>query len=114
MSITTLHDAKKAGAEKISSLIYPGMQALDEEYLDVDVQFVQNFRSSKGVDQRKIFTMAIEYLPILGYRKRAHLINPMVLAINSKPKEADDKMSSSNTDSKIDFLDTKKSKKHIQ
>lgn len=100
-SITTLHDASKAGAEVVkqsdspflSSLLYPGMQALDEQYLDVDFQF-------GGVDQRKIFTMAQEVLPRLGYAKRAHLMNPMV------PGLAGGKMSSSDPNSKIDFLDS--------
>ena len=72
------HDAKKAGAEVVkqvdhpllSGLLYPGLQALDEEYLKVDCQF-------GGVDQRKIFTFAEKYLPQLGYAKRIHLMNPM-------------------------------------
>ena len=53
------HDVRKAGAEVVkqvehpllSGLLYPGLQALDEEYLKVDCQF-------GGVDQRKIFTFA--------------------------------------------------------
>lgn len=57
--MTTEHDAKKAGAEVVkqvdspllSGLVYPLLQALDEEYLQVDAQF-------GGVDQRKIFTFA--------------------------------------------------------
>ncbi|KAI0045046.1 tyrosine tRNA ligase [Auriscalpium vulgare] len=96
----TEHDAKKAGAEVvkqvesplISGLLYPGLQALDEQYLGVDFQF-------GGVDQRKIFTFAEQYLPKLGYAKRAHLMNAMV------PGLAGGKMSSSDPDSKIDFLD---------
>lgn len=52
-SITSTHFAQKAGAEvvkqvdnpPISGLIYPLLQALDEEYLKVHVQF-------GGVDQR--------------------------------------------------------------
>lgn len=48
----TEHDAKKAGAEVVkqvespllSGLLYPGLQALDEQYLDVDFQF-------GGIDQ---------------------------------------------------------------
>ncbi|GLB43008.1 putative tyrosyl-trna synthetase [Lyophyllum shimeji] len=95
------HDAKKAGAEVVkqvespllSGLLYPGLQALDEEYLGVDFQF-------GGVDQRKIFTFAELYLPRLGYRKRAHLMNAMV------PGLAGGKMSSSDPNSKIDFLDS--------
>ncbi|KAG2155335.1 tyrosine tRNA ligase [Suillus bovinus] len=96
----TEHDAKKAGAEVVkqvespllSGLLYPGLQALDEQYLDVDFQF-------GGVDQRKIFTFAELYLPRLGYAKRAHLMNRMV------PGLMGGKMSSSDPDSKIDFLD---------
>ncbi|XP_013774160.1 tyrosine--tRNA ligase, cytoplasmic-like isoform X1 [Limulus polyphemus] len=101
MSMVTEHDAKKAGAEVvkqvdhplISSLLYPGLQALDEEYLKVDAQF-------GGVDQRKIFTFAEKYLPQLGYTKRIHLMNPMV------PGLTGGKMSASEEDSKIDLLDT--------
>lgn len=99
-AIVTEHDAKKAGAEVVkqvespllSGLLYPGMQALDEQYLGCDFQF-------GGVDQRKIFTFAELYLPRLGYAKRAHLMNPMV------PGLGGGKMSSSDPDSKIDFLD---------
>lgn len=100
ISQTTLHDAKKAGAEVvkqmsdplIGSLLYPLLQALDEEYLDCDAQF-------GGVDQRKIFTYAEKYLPQIGYKKRIHLMNPMV------PGLSGGKMSSSEVESKIDLLD---------
>ena len=69
-SIVSEKQAKKAGAEVVkqsasaplSGLLYPGLQALDEEYLDVDAQF-------GGVDQRKIFVYAEEFLPKLGYKK---------------------------------------------
>ncbi|TDL20411.1 tyrosine tRNA ligase [Rickenella mellea] len=96
----TEHDAKKAGAEVVkqvespllSGLLYPGMQALDEQYLGVDFQF-------GGIDQRKIFTFAELYLPRLGYAKRAHLMNEMV------PGLTGGKMSSSDAGSKIDILD---------
>ena len=54
----------------IVGMIYPGLQALDEEYLKVDAQF-------GGVDQRKIFTFAEKYLPKLEYKQRSHLMNPM-------------------------------------
>jgi len=100
-SIVTEHDARKAGAEVVkqvshpllSGLLYPGLQALDEQYLGVDAQF-------GGVDQRKIFTYAEKYLPNLGYAKRAHLMNPMVPGLTGA------KMSSSEADSKIDLLDS--------
>ncbi|XP_031833021.2 tyrosyl-tRNA synthetase isoform X1 [Nomia melanderi] len=99
-SIVTEHDAKKAGAEVVkqvanpllSGLLYPGLQALDEQYLKVDAQF-------GGVDQRKIFTFSEKYLPMLGYEKCIHLMNPMI------PGLAGSKMSSSEEDSKIDLLD---------
>jgi len=100
-SVVTEHDARKAGAEVVkqvshpllSGLLYPGLQALDEQYLGVDAQF-------GGVDQRKIFTYAEKYLPNLGYAKRAHLMNPMVPGLTGA------KMSSSEADSKIDLLDS--------
>lgn len=99
-SVVTEHDAKKAGAEVVkqvenatlSGLIYPLMQTLDEEHLGVDAQF-------GGLDQRKIFTLATETLPKVGYKERAHLMNPMV------PGLAGGKMSASDPDSKIDILD---------
>jgi len=100
-TVVGVNDAKRAGAEVVkqvenpmlSSLIYPLMQALDEEHLDVDAQF-------GGVDQRKIFTLAGEQLPRIGYKERAHLMNPMV------PGLAGGKMSASDPDSKIDVLET--------
>jgi len=106
-SLVTEHDAKKAGAEVVkqvdhpllSGLLYPGLQALDEEYLKVDAQF-------GGVDQRKIFVFAEKYLPSLGYKKRIHLMNPMV------PGLTGNKMSSSEADSKIDLLDDAKTLKN--
>jgi tyrosyl-tRNA synthetase len=52
------------------------------------------------MDQRKLFTAAKEWLPKLGYRERAHLLNPMVPGLHGG------KMSSSDPDSKIDLLDS--------
>lgn len=74
----TEHDAKKAGCEVVkqirnpvlSGLLYPALQALDEHYLKVDAQF-------GGVDQRRIFTFSDKYLPMLGYERHIHLMNPM-------------------------------------
>lgn len=59
IAMTTARDAAKAGCEVVkqtsdpfvSGMVYPLLQALDEEFLGVDVQF-------GGVDQRKIFTFA--------------------------------------------------------
>ncbi|RAH47125.1 tyrosine tRNA ligase [Aspergillus brunneoviolaceus CBS 621.78] len=110
-SLISESDAKKAGAEVVkqtdnaplSGLLYPVLQVLDEEHLKVDCQL-------GGMDQRKLFAAAVEWLPKLGYRKRAHLINPMISGLKGA------KMSSSIEDSKIDLLDsadsiTKKIKK---
>ena len=95
------HDASKAGSEVVkqveapplSSQIYPMMQALDEEYLGVDAQF-------GGLDQRKIFTLATEALPRIGFKKRSHFMNPLIPGLQEGGK-----MSSSEPDSKIDLLD---------
>lgn len=103
-TITTERNAKKAGCEVVkqsdtaalSSMLYPLLQALDEEYLNVDIQF-------GGVDQRKIFTYAETYLPKLKYKKRIHLMNPMIPSFNGT---RGNKMSSSDVDSKIDFLES--------
>ncbi|WKX89727.1 hypothetical protein Q1695_008958 [Nippostrongylus brasiliensis] len=94
-------DALRAGAEVVkqvespllSGLLYPLLQALDEQYLKVDGQF-------GGVDQRKIFILAEEQLPKLKLGKRWHLMNPMVPGLTGS------KMSSSEIDSKIDLLDS--------
>lgn len=102
-SYTKERDCRRAGADvvkqtdnaSLSCLIYPNMQALDEEYLEVDAQF-------GGEDQRKIFMHAKTFLPKLGYKKRIHLMNPMMPGLNS------DKMSSSDELSKIDLLDSEK------
>lgn len=99
-TLTSQNDANKAASEvvkqannpKTAGLLYPLMQALDEEYLKADIQF-------GGLDQRKIFVYAREYLPKLGYKTRIELMNPMIPGLIGK------KMSSSIEGSKIDILD---------
>lgn len=102
MTQITVNGAQHAGAEVVkqtgtspllSSLQYPLMQSLDEEYLKVDAQF-------GGVDQRKIFAFAQDVLPKIDYKIRAHLMNAMM------PGLAGGKMSASDPNSKIDLLDT--------
>lgn len=103
-NIVSQNDAKRAGADVVkqvanpllSGLIYPLMQALDEQHLDCDAQF-------GGVDQRKIFVLAEENLPSLGYKKRGHLMNPMVPGLTQGGK-----MSASDPNSKIDILEEPK------
>lgn len=86
---------KMSDNPKLGNLIYPIMQALDEVYLDVDIQF-------GGVDQRKILVFAREFLPKIGYSARVELMNPMI------PGLVGVKMSSSVEGSKIDLMDDEK------
>ena len=103
-ALVTTRDTQRAGAEvvkqvatpKMSGLLYPMLQALDEEYLEVDAQF-------GGVDQRKIFMFAREFLPKIGYEKRIHLMGPLVPGLGESGK-----MSSSEPNSKIEFNETDK------
>ncbi len=99
-SFVSVKDANKAASEvvklgdnpKLSGLIYPLMQVLDEQYLGADVQL-------GGTDQRKIMVLARENLPRLGYKRRIEVMNPLVPGLIGK------KMSASNPQSKIDLLD---------
>ena len=102
-TITSLHDSTKAASEgiksaagknvKLSGMIYPLMQSLDEEYLKVDAQFA-------GMDQRKIMVYAREYLPKIGYKPRVELMIPIIRGL------VGEKMSSSIEGTKIDLLDS--------
>ncbi|KAH0846347.1 Tyrosine--tRNA ligase, cytoplasmic [Fonsecaea pedrosoi] len=79
--------------DMLAPMLCPGLQTLAEEHLDIDFQF-------GGTDQRGIFEFAERFLPQLGYRNRAHLMNPML------PNLYGDKMSSSHPPhTKIMFLD---------
>ncbi len=99
-TISSVNECKKASSEVVKSrenpllagLIYPIMQALDEEYLKVDIQFA-------GLDQRKIMVFARENLPKIGYRQRIELMTPMIRGL------VGEKMSSSVEATKIDLLD---------
>lgn len=80
-SITTVKRAMRAASEvtrmknpKVSELIYPIMQALDEEYLKVDIQL-------GGIDQRHILAFAREYLPKIGYKQRVEVMTPLVVSL---------------------------------
>ena len=99
---TSVHDALRAGSEvvkygdnpKLGGLLYPLMQTLDEEYLDVDIQY-------GGIDQRKILMYARENLPELGYKSRIEVMTPLIPGLSGGGK----KMSASDPKSKIDLLD---------
>jgi tyrosyl-tRNA synthetase len=110
-SITTVSQATKAGTETVkqakepflSSLLYPLLQALDETFLDVDLEI-------GGVDQRKIFAYSLNFTPKIGLEhKCTYLMNPIVSGLRTKAKDPngeETKMSSSDPNSKIDLLDT--------
>lgn len=70
-------------SQSISQIVYPLMQALDIEYLDVDVAI-------GGIEQRKIHMLAREVLPKIDYRKPTCLHHPLVVSLTGG-----DKMSSS-------------------
>jgi tyrosyl-tRNA synthetase len=108
-SLVSVHDSNKAASEvvkmgdspKLSGLLYPLMQVIDEEYLKCDVQL-------GGTDQRKIMVLARENLGKLGYKKRIEIMNPLLPGLIGK------KMSSSIEGTKIDLIDSsKKIKKKI-
>jgi tyrosyl-tRNA synthetase len=75
---TSLKRAQRAMAEiqsgetaKVSHVVYPLMQALDIEYLDIDLAI-------GGMDQRKVHMLAREELPSIGYEKRPALHTPII------------------------------------
>jgi tyrosyl-tRNA synthetase len=75
---TTLSRAQRAMAElqsgesaTVAHVVYPLMQALDIEYLDVDL-------AVGGMDQRKVHMLARENLPALGYRSPTCLHTPIL------------------------------------
>ncbi|MFP8951903.1 tyrosine--tRNA ligase [Natrialbaceae archaeon A-arb3/5] len=88
---TTMNRAQRAMAElqsgetaKVSHLVYPLMQCLDIEYLDLDL-------AVGGLDQRKVHMLAREELPELEYEARPCLHTPIVADLTS----GEGKMSSS-------------------
>src|SRR3989344_215776 len=103
-TFTTVRDCNKAASEvvkfgdnpKLSGLIYPIMQSLDEVYLKVDVQY-------GGLDQRKILMFARENLPKIGYERKSEIKTPNIPGLVEGGKK-----SSSVEGSKIDVLDDEK------
>ena len=101
-SISTIDRAKRAASEvtrmknpKVSELIYPIMQAMDEVALDVDIQL-------GGMDQRHIFVFAREYLEKIGYKPRVEIMTPLVASL----KGPGTKMSASIPESNIKVYDS--------
>ncbi|MFB6173609.1 MAG: tyrosine--tRNA ligase [Halobacteriales archaeon] len=75
---TTLNRARRAMAElqsgetaRVSHVVYPLMQALDIEYLDVDL-------AVGGMDQRKVHALAREAMPEVGYDAPTAIHTPIL------------------------------------
>ncbi|MFC6826982.1 tyrosine--tRNA ligase [Halopelagius fulvigenes] len=80
---TTLSRAERAMAEiqrgsnpKVSQVVYPLMQALDIEYLDLDL-------AVGGLDQRKVHMLAREVLPSLDYDVRPAVHTPILADLST-------------------------------
>jgi tyrosyl-tRNA synthetase len=71
------------------------MQALDETYLNADLEL-------GGRDQRKILTFSRDNIHKIGYNKCSYAITPLIPSLKGKNK----KMSSSDPQSKLSFLDS--------
>jgi tyrosyl-tRNA synthetase len=98
-SMKAASDVVKLGDNpRLAGLIYPLMQALDEEYLKVDMQL-------GGNDQRKIFVLAREQHSKIGYKPRIEMMVPLLRGLVGK------KMSASDPNTKIDFLDNEETVK---
>ncbi len=109
----TIDSAQKAGAEVVkqstnpllSGLIYPLLQVLDEVYLGTDAEL-------GGVDQRKIFMMSHDHIHKIGYKPNIHLMNRMIPSLTTQLLDDSDeecvKMSSSDSNSKIELTETVK------
>ncbi|KAL3425175.1 tyrosyl-trna synthetase [Phlyctema vagabunda] len=96
-ALSSQQELRKTGDEVGASTMFgpmltPILQALDEEYQKSDFDF-------GGLDQRGLFEYAEKFLPKMGFRKRAHLMNDMLPGLNGG------KMSASLPESKIDCLD---------
>ncbi len=103
-TIATVGRATRAASEvtrmknpKVSELIYPIMQALDEQYLEADIQL-------GGTDQRHIMAFAREILPALGYKPRVEIMTPLVSSL----KGPGTKMSATDPKSHIKVYDSEK------
>lgn len=78
-SMVGVRDAKKASSDvvkqsknpRLSNLIYPLMQVLDETVLEADVQL-------GGMDQRKIFMMSWDWVEKLGHTRTTYFMTPII------------------------------------
>jgi tyrosyl-tRNA synthetase len=80
---TTISRAERAMAEiksgdsvKVSQAVYPLMQALDIEYLDLDLAI-------GGMEQRKVHMLARDTLPSIGYDAPTCVHTPLISDLSS-------------------------------
>ncbi len=96
----TFERCKRAASEvvrfgehpKLGGFIYPIMQNLDVHYLGADVAY-------GGIDQRGIYMLGRELMPLLGMKKPICVFTPLLPSITGS------KMSASEKQGKIDLLD---------
>ena len=79
---------------KVSQVIYPLMQIADVKYLKVDL--VQ-----AGIEQRKIYVLGIEVLPLIKYKVPAFVYTPLISSLKGPGK-----MSSSEPENMISINDS--------
>jgi len=102
-TLMTVTRATRAASEvtrmknpKVSELIYPIMQCLDEVALGADI-------SIGGIDQRHIYAAAHDYLQKIGYKATVDIYTPIVSGL----KGPGTKMSASIPESHIKVYDSK-------
>ena len=104
-TMISIDDLKEASSElikqehdpKLSTLLYPIMQIIDETTIEADIQF-------GGLDQLKIFQLSYIINQRLGFDKTSYLMTPLIPSLQHEG--AYKKMSSNDLESKIDFYDT--------
>jgi len=109
MPLITVTRATRAASEvcrmedpKVSQLVYPLMQILDCVELDVDVAY-------GGIDQRHVYMLGRECLPLIGARKPILIFTPLGIGLSGKGK-----MSASKKKERLElFADPKKIEEKI-
>lgn len=91
-TLVELKEIKQKG-NRVSSIIYPLMQILDEVSLESDIQL-------GGRDQWDTFMLSRDYTEKLGYKKCSYLVNPLL------PSMTNGKMSSSQSRGRLSILDS--------
>lgn len=111
----TITMAQRAGAgvvkkdkhPKLGSLMYPLMQAIDENYVGQASFGSQADIELGGTDQRKIFTFALDHMVKDTTARMSYLMNPIISLSKPKPKSESevDKMSASDPRYRILLID---------